>query len=204
MMRFLFSGPIRKSFRNIPKLETPRLVLRKILPQDEEDMFEYSRDPETSLFLLWEPHRSQEYTRAHIHYLQKLYRDAKFFDWAIVEKESGKMIGTCGFTEIYEKELRAEVGYVISPKFHRRGFAPEALGKIMEYGFKTLGLTSLSGRFMEDNTASRKVLVKMGFEDDSKENEFFLKRGKKQRILTYTIKKDAYFHQKMTKDAQAL
>ncbi len=202
MMRYLFSGPIRKSFRNIPILETPRLILRKILPEDEKDMFEYSRDPETSLFLLWEPHRTIEYTRAHIRYLQKLYREARFFDWAIVEKESKKMIGTCGFTEIYENELRAEVGYVISPKYHRKGFAPEALAKIMEYGFHTLGLSSLSGRFMEENSASQKVLKRMGFSDDSHENEFFKKRGKNQRILTYTISKEAYLNQKLTKNAQ--
>ncbi len=191
-MRYWFSGPIRKSFREIPQFETDRLILRKILPADEEDMYEYSRDPETSLYLLWEPHRSIEYTRAHIRYLQKLYHEARFFDWALVEKKTGKMIGTCGFTEIYEKEKRAEVGYVISPKYHRQGFAPEALAKIMEYGFARLGLSSLSGRFMEDNLASRKVLERLGFQENSKENEHFFKRGKKQRILTYTITKERY------------
>ena len=62
-------------------------------------------------------------------------------------KETGKMIGTCGFTEIYEKRLAAEVGYVLSPSFHRMGLAPEALERVMEYGFMTLGLKKLSGRY---------------------------------------------------------
>ena len=136
--------PIRRSFRNIPTLETTRLTLRKILPRDEDDMYTYSRDPETSKYLLWEPHSSREYTRAHIRYLQDAYNRAGFFDWAVIEKESGRMIGTCGFTEIYEREKRAEVGYVIAPEFHRRGFAPEALQRIMDYGFLELGLVKLS------------------------------------------------------------
>ena len=89
-MKFLLSGPIRKSFRDIPTLETPRLILRKILPSDEEDMYEYSRDSETSKFLLWEPHTSRAYTRAHIQYLQKEYQNASFFDWALVERASGR------------------------------------------------------------------------------------------------------------------
>lgn len=184
--------PIRRSFRNIPMLETRRLILRKILPQDEDDMFEYSRDPETSKFLLWEPHTSRSYTRAHIRYLQDAYNRASFFDWALIEKESGKMIGTCGFTEIYEREKRAEVGYVIAPSFHRRGFAPEALEKVMEYGFLTLGLSKLSGRFMEENEASRKILERFGFQNDTTKNESIYKRGKKQKILTFSLTKEQY------------
>ena len=184
--------PIRRSFRTIPALETRRLILRKILPQDEDDMYEYSRDPETSKYLLWEPHASRSYTRAHIRYLQDAYNRASFFDWALIEKESGKMIGTCGFTEIYEREKRAEVGYVIAPQFHRRGFAPEALERVMEYGFETLGLIKLSGRFMEDNEASRKILERFGFSDDTTKSESIYKRGKKQRILTYSLTKEEY------------
>lgn len=192
-MIFQFSGPIRRSFRTIPVLETKRLILRKILPTDESDMYEYAKDPETSRFLLWEPHSSRSFTRAHLLYLQNQYQRAAFFDWALVEKESGKMIGTCGFTEIYEKEKRAEVGYVIAPAFHRKGFAPEALSKVMEYGFEALGLLQLDARFMEENLASEKVLLRSGFQPNPKGKETILKRGKKQRILTYSITKDEYF-----------
>jgi ribosomal-protein-alanine N-acetyltransferase len=102
------------------------------------------------------------------------------------------MIGTCGFTEIYEKEKRAEVGYVIAPKFHRRGFAPEALKKVMEYGFETLGLLQLDARFMEDNLASQKVLLRLGFTPNQTKKESIVKRGKKQRILTYSITREQY------------
>lgn len=191
-MRHLFSGPIRRSFRTIPTLETPRLSLRKILPEDEEDMYEYSKDPETSKFLLWEPHNSRDFTRAHLKYLQVQYQKASFFDWALVLKETGKMIGTCGFTEIYEREKRAEIGYVIAPIFHRQGYAPEALRRVMEYGFDSLGLLSLSGRLMEDNKASEKVLTRLGFQPDESKRESIYKRGKKQRILTYTLTKEEY------------
>ncbi len=195
-MTFFFSGPIRKSFRAIPSLETQRLVMRKILPQDSADMYQYARDPETSKYLLWEPHRSEAFTRAHIAYLQKLYQAARFFDWALIDKESGKMIGTCGFTEIYEKQKKAEVGYVLSPAFHRRGLAPEALSTVMEYGFCTLGLETLCGRLMEDNIASQKVLSRLGFTLSETETEYFYKRGKKQRILTYSLAKHDYLAQK--------
>ncbi len=193
-MFFQFSGPIRRSFRDIPVLETDRLLMRKILPKDEEDMHEYAKDPATSAYLLWEPHTSRRFTRAHILYLQNQYRRAAFFDWALILKESGKMIGTCGFTEIYEKEKRAEVGYVLSPLYHRRALAPEALKKVMEYGFFSLGLEQLDARFMEDNIASQKVLIKLGFSHDETKKESIMKRGKKQRIFTYSITKEEYLN----------
>lgn len=195
-MKILFSGPIRKSFRAICNLETPRLLLRKILPCDEQDMFEYSKNPETSKYLLWEPHHSVAFTRAHICYLQKQYQNASFFDWALVDKKSGKMIGTCGFTEIYEKRKTAEVGYVLSPAFHRQGLAPEALNKVMEYGFCTLGLNRLLARVMEENLASQKVLTRLGFQLDPAHKESFYKRGKKQMILHYVLEKQDYLQQK--------
>ncbi len=157
-------------------------------------MYAYSKDPETSKYLLWEPHTSREFTRAHIRYLQKEYQSASFFDWALIHKETGKMIGTCGFTEIYERNKRAEVGYVLSPCFHRMGLAPEALQRVMSYGFDVLGLDKLSGRFMEDNLASRKVLEKSGYHEDTVKREYFYKRGKKQRILTYSITREEYHH----------
>lgn len=183
---------IRKRFRRIPILETERLILRKIVLSDTSDMYEYSRDPETSKFLLWEPHPNLRYTRSHILYLQKAYAKGEFFDWGVVEKESGIFIGTCGFTEIYEKEKRAEIGYVLSPRFHRRGYAPEAVECILHYGFEELGLEKCSGRFMEENTASQKVLTRLGFQNDTTKHEDFFKRGKLQKILTYSLTKPEF------------
>ncbi len=191
-MFFAVTGPIRRSFCNIPTLETDRLILRKILPKDLDDMYEYSRNPETSKFLLWEPHGSKNFTLAHIRYLQVQYQKASFFDWALVEKESGKMIGTCGFTEIYEKELRAEIGYVLSPSFHKKGLGAEAVQKVLHYGFFTLGLEKISARFMGDNLASKKLLEKFGFFDDTVRKETIYKRGKKQIIYTYSLLREKY------------
>ena len=81
---------------------------------------------------------------------------------------------------------------MLSPRFHRQGLAPEALARVMQYGFETLGLNKLSGRFMEHNEASRKVLARLGFSPDPKEKEYFYKRGQKEEILTYSLTKEDY------------
>ena len=157
-------------------------------------MYEYSRNPKTSEFLLWEPHTSKNYTKAHIRYLQSQYQKGAFFDWALIEKKSGKMIGTCGFTEIYEKKLIGEIGYVISPEFQRKGYATEAVQKVLKYGFCTLKLEKISARFMGDNIGSKKILLNVGFQDDTKRKETIIKRGKKQTIYTFSLLKNEYLN----------
>ena len=155
-------------------------------------MYAYARDPQTSRYLLWEPHTSPLVTQNHLEYLQRQYRRCAFFDWALVEKESGKMIGTCGFTQIYESKKEAEVGYVIAPSHQRRGFAPEALREVMRYGFERLGFLLLEAHVMEGNEASRIVLERLGFQKEEYSGATFYKRGKKERILTFVLPVERY------------
>ena len=47
-----------------PELETDRLLLRRLLPQDAPQMYEnWANDPAVTRFLRWEPHKSPAETR---------------------------------------------------------------------------------------------------------------------------------------------
>ena len=85
-------------FKNPPELLTERCILRKMLITDAQDVFEYSKDPEVSRFLLWAPHPSISYSRSYLKNVASLYKKELFYDWAITLKETKKMIGTVGFT----------------------------------------------------------------------------------------------------------
>ncbi|MFA6948408.1 MAG: GNAT family N-acetyltransferase, partial [Eubacteriales bacterium] len=73
---------LRKIFSRIPELETQRLILRRMRPSDADDMYEYSRDPEVTRYLLWSPHPSRDYTKRYLEQLQSEYRLGEFYDWA--------------------------------------------------------------------------------------------------------------------------
>ena len=149
-------------FTNMPKLETERLLLRKMCLDDTDDMYEYSKDPEVTKYLSWSPHESKAYTYDYLMYLQNRYKTGDFFDWAIVCKQSDKMIGTCGFTRFDFPNNSAEVGYVINPKFKGQGIATEASARVIRYGFETLRLERIECKFMIGNDASRRVMEKNG------------------------------------------
>ena len=147
-------------FRTIPVLHTERLCLRKILPFDYKDMYEYSCRDDVTKYLMWKKHPCEEHTRQYIEYLQSRYRIGDYYDWAIEDKNTKKMIGTCGFTRFDFSNNSAEVGYVLNPSFWGQGICAEALSKIIEFGFETLGLKRIEARFMEENFQSRRVMEK--------------------------------------------
>ena len=153
---------VSRIFRDQPMLETERLILRQISPLDERDFYEYASDPAVSQYLLWSPHPNIEYTRRYLSYLETRYAVGDFFDWAIVLKENGKMIGTVGFTRFRYEDDCGEVGYVLNSAFWGRGYALEALRAVLLFGFGTLGLARIEAKFIEDNVRSLRVMEKAG------------------------------------------
>ena len=148
-------------FKHMPTLTTERLVLRKMCALDASDMYDYAKRPVVTKYLLWSPHSSAEYSKTFLKFVSKKYRAGQFYDWAVEEKLSGKMIGTCGFTSIDTEHKKGEIGYVINPDFWGRGYATEAASEMLRFGFEVLELNRIECRFMKENEASFKVMKKL-------------------------------------------
>ncbi len=173
---------IKRIFSDMPTLTTERLILRRMRVSDANDMYEYSKDPEVTKYLLWMPHPNKKYTERYLQYLSGRYRAGLFYDWAIVLRESGKMIGTCGFTRFYDENNAAECGYVINPDYWGQGIAPEALAAVMKFGFMTLGLHRIECRYMIGNDRSRRVMEKVGMSYEGLLRDAIL-RGKEYKTI---------------------
>ena len=85
--------------RKKPVIETERLIFRKMRVSDARDMYEYACKEETSRYLLWAPHSSYFYTVKLLRFLQGEYENGRFFDLAVIDKESGKVYGTVSEVE---------------------------------------------------------------------------------------------------------
>ena len=127
---------IYRIFSNIPTLETERFLLRKMSMDDTDDMYEYARNADVTKYLSWSPHPDKAYTFEYLSYLQNRYKTGDFFDWSIVCKDTGKMIGTCGFTRFYFAHNGAEIGYVINPEYQGKGIATEVCARVIRYGLQ--------------------------------------------------------------------
>ncbi len=170
------NSSIKNVFRNPPILKTERLVLRKMEKGDYKDMFEYASIESLTKYLTWEPHPDKTYTLRYLSYVQSKYRAGEFYDWAVTY--NGKMIGTCGFTTLSDEHRKGEIGYVIAPDYQNMGIATEAVKKVLEFGFNTLGLHRIEAHYMEGNSASRHVMEKAGMHYEGTLRESMFVKGR--------------------------
>lgn len=173
---------ICKIFSHMPMINTERLILRPMRISDAEDMFDYARRQEVTTFLLWSPHPTKSYTEDYLRYLQGRYALGEFYDWAVIEKSSGKMIGTCGFTRIDFPHDAAEIGYVLNPDFHGLGYATEAANRVLRFGFEVLNLHRIEAKFMRGNDASLHVMEKLGMQFEGYRRDGMFVKGSYRTI----------------------
>ena len=90
--------------------------------------------------------------------------------WALEDKAGGAYAGTVGF--IYAKRTmdipyrdEPEMGWVIAPDFHGKGFAREAVAEILAWGDTHLKATEIWCMINPLNLASRKVAARAGFRE---------------------------------------
>ena len=185
---------IKRIFSNIPELDTARLILREIVESDYLDMYEYSCLESVTRYLLWYPHSDPEYTRRYIGRLREEYRAGKFYDWGISVNENGrnKLIGTCGFTEIDCHDKKAEIGYVLNPRYWGMGIAPEAASRVVMFGFENLGLNRIEARYMSENERSRRVMEKIGMKYEGTYRQAMLVKSEYRDIGICSILESEY------------
>lgn len=144
-------------------LETERLLLRPWQEKDAEDLYLYAKDPLVGPIAGWPPHTSIENSREIIKNVLSAPGT-----YAIVLKETRKPVGCISLTTEGNSNLRlgndeGEIGYWIGVPYWGQGLAPEAVKKMVGYGFETLGLIKLWCGYFEGNEKSRRVQEKCGF-----------------------------------------
>lgn len=164
-------------FSHMPRIESDRLILRPLCPSDADDMFDYAKREDVTNYLLWLPHPSVAYTRDYLSYIEERYALGEFYDWAVIEKESGRMIGTCGFTKIDVPNHAGEIGYVLNPDYHGKGYGTEAAERVLRFGFEELSLHRIEAKFMKGNDASLHVMEKLGMRHEGYRREGMLVKG---------------------------
>ena len=167
--------------------------MRKMLPADAEDMYEYAQNPIVTRFLLWEPHVNLKFTQSYLKFIQTQYAAGAFFDWALTLPESGKMIGTCGFAAIDTDNDAGEIGYVINPEYWGKGYATEALARVLSFGFGVLHMHRIYIRIMAGNIASERVARKCGMRHEATFYSSLFVKGEYRTIKYYAILREEFY-----------
>ena len=150
-------------FLNLPSLETERLILRKIEYSDRFDIFEYSKNPEVSKYVLWDAHKSEIDTIAFLNLIYGNYNKNEPGPWGIELKENSKIIGTIGIVNFNKDENFAEIGFVLSYDYWNKGYTTEAILETIKFCFNEIKLKKIIARCKPENFRSERVLLKSGF-----------------------------------------
>lgn len=186
---------VRKLLKHAIPFETDRLIIRTIKNDDAYDMYEYASLDEVCRFLLWSPHINLQVTEGYIEFLEKRYLRGLYSDFAVVLKENGKMIGTCGYADINSHEGVFELGYVLSPYYRGKGYMTEAVDAFLDLSFNILGLETAKLRIIKENTSSIKLAKRIGFTPDPS-GEYPLEiKGETRTVIDYLLKREDYIHQ---------
>ena len=123
---------------SMPTLETPRLTLRRITMRDAQDIFDYSRDEEVARHVLWSAQKDVSEARDYCRFMARRYRADEPSSWGIIEKASGRLVGTIGYMAYSEENGTVEVGYSLARPLWNKGYVTEALSRVIRYTFDAM------------------------------------------------------------------
>jgi len=145
------------------ELYTNRLYLRKVRLSDSLALFKIWSDPDVTRFMNITSFTTLNQAEEMIGLFKSLDQDNKAIRFTIIELESGKIIGSCGFNYLDFEHEKAEIGYELSKAYWGRGYATEAIHSLLEYAFINLRLNRIEAKVVPQNLNSIKVLSKLNF-----------------------------------------
>jgi len=144
-------------------IETERLLLRQLTPEDAGDIFTLRSNKGVMAFIQRPIAQSIEDAEALIQRIATGFENNDGITWAMTPKGENRVIGTMALWRIIKEHYRAEIGYMLHPDYHGKGFMQEAIIAALNYGFNVMKLHSVEAHVKPDNIPSIKLLERNGF-----------------------------------------
>lgn len=148
-------------------LETERLLMRPLKLSDAETFFEMNNNPNVNAYLR-NPIQTKTESEQYIQKIIQEYQKNGIARFAVILKKTNTLIGFSGLK--YRDKIENnhsnfyDLGYRFAEKHWHNGFATEAAAAWLEYGFKTMKLSTIHACAVSNNIGSNKVLQKVGFQ----------------------------------------
>lgn len=150
-------------------IETSRLILRPCREEDRDLFYELSSDPDVLEFFPFR--RSREDADAVFTMIRDITPEPGFDLLVMVLKRSGEAIGLCGLSKLqlepYLPRDAMEIGWRISARHWRSGYATEAGMALLRHAFETLRVDEILSIAVHDNRRALAVMRKIGMHADT-------------------------------------
>ncbi len=184
--------------KHFPKLETERLILDQIKPEDIPKIVVYAGNIKITENTRSMPHPYfEEDAISWLHMLNQGFKNKDNFIFAIRTKVDEAFMGGIGLT-LNVKNNRAELGYWIAEPFWNKGYTTEAVKAILKFGFEELYLNKITAEYLTTNEASGKVMIKNGMikegelKDHDVKKDHTIEDGLYVSLVQYRLTKQEY------------
>lgn len=142
--------------------ETERLIVRQYALNDMEQLFQVMSDRRVHTYTKdknnpWDEQHTEDYIK---YMMKKDFKTVDCFHGAVIEKDTNRLIGLCGLNPYKEKE--PEIEFKIGVPYWGKGYATELGKQIIQDSFAAADIKGIYGMAQPENTASRRVLEKIG------------------------------------------
>ena len=149
-------------------LETSRLFLRPIELSDSFAILKYRGDAEVNKYQGWIPKTMEDVSDFINHRVcRQINQFGTWFQFVIIRKDSGILIGDIGIHFLAEQPFLAEIGITLDREQQRKGFAREALTEVINYLFLKLDKQKLIASIDPRNESSVKLFERLGFKKEA-------------------------------------
>lgn len=167
---------VMASFSDL-SLPTARLLLRPLEPSDASALFSLFSDSRVMRYWSSAPWDSVEFSKKFIERDQQAMAEGRHVRLAITSRSDDALLGTCTLFEHVVQCRRAEVGFGLSPSVWGKGYATEAVGALLAFGFTTLELNRVEADIDPRNSASSRCLQRLGFTKEGHLRERWIVAG---------------------------
>jgi len=145
--------------------ETPRLILRAFRPEDAAAFSAYRSEPEVARFQGWSAPYSLEQAQEFVTEMMQAVpgTPGQWYQIAMEEKASGQVIGDVAFHIEANSPQQAILGITLSGAAQGKGYATEAMQRLLQFLFEDLELHRVSAYIDVDNPASYQLVERLGF-----------------------------------------
>lgn len=166
--------------------ETKRLILREFTVDDIDDLYELYEDAGHCRYVDGLSASKSEEKEKLESYIQYVYGFYGFGLWAVIEKESGKLIGRCGLqVEVIDGDSMLEIGYMIGKPWLKKGYGLESVRAVLRFAYEETAEDKVAARIDKNNTASQALAVKAGF----KKQKTISGHGRETELFIYDLPK---------------
>jgi len=177
---------------DLPQIPTHRLLLRRLRLDDAADLFAYASDPAVTATVTFDTHLSIDDSLAFIRHVVEEYGRGERAAWGIEHRAEKRLIGTIGFTTIRAGGYVGVAGYALARPYWRQGLMTEALGAVVDYGFRHMGLRRIEATCGVDNIGSYRVMEKVGMQLDGILRDAHYVKGRLITVRLHSILRRDY------------